>query len=119
MQNQRVEAVPSRNIRWHSSDGGTGRFGRIDRIVNKPTKYLVRSDRIERWLWVRSAERIISPTGMPGDRYEFIDLGRFYRYIWIDYRWPWWLEEGEYVRLVATVKQVERNTVRLHYVTVY
>lgn len=88
-------------------------------LTNKPTEYLRRGDRIERWLWVRTVERITARSGMPGDRYEFIDLGRCHRYIWMDYRWRYWLEPGEYVRLEGCVKQVEGRVVRLHYVTVY
>ena len=94
-------------------------WGRRRFISIKPTEYLRRGDRIERWLWVVDTERLTGRSGMPGDRYEFIDLGRLYRYIWIDYRWRFWLEPEEYVRLVGTVRQIEDNAIRLHYVTIY
>ena len=95
---------------------GSGRFRCLS---NKPSEYLRRGDRIERWLKIESVEHVMSREGMPGDRYVFFDLGRSYRYIWIDYRWRYWLEEGEFVRLVGTVRQIEATTIRLHYVTVY
>ena len=57
---------------------------------------------------------------MPGDRYDFIDLGRCFRYVWIDYHWRYWLEPGEFVRLHGTVRQVEPDgLIRLHYVHVF
>ena len=93
---------------------------RLNRLIQRPTRYLRRGDRVERWLVVANATRIMSRYRMPGDRYEFIDLGRIHRYVWIDYRWRYWLEPGEFVRLLGTVKQIDADgVIRLHFVRVF
>ena len=88
-------------------------------VIQRPTERLRRGNRVERWLIVENATRITSRNLMPGDRYDFIDLGRCFRYVWIDYHWRYWLEPGEFVRLHGTVRQIEPNgLIRLHHVHV-